>query len=277
MIQLVNSFQEKFEKLSPKNKNKYLEELYTAFYGGEEVLKKLVAELQQHGLSDEAIGERLSADMNMEFMMEFTKLFASGNFTVLMDDVLAFEASIKTFADKINNPNTLFYWQSAQEKIAHLQFKWMYNIEFSGKSKAEQKEILKALPYTTKEKIAKEFDVNKRTLGKWLNYSFGDRFTTNQRSISLGEYIAIFEAFFLYDDEEFNLNNDFGEYLDRKDTMHFTKSQVAEMAGSDLKTQKGMFREMALYNTVDKFPPAIVKILLDGMDGDRKQSEIKNT
>ena len=125
-------------------------------------------------------------------------------------------------------------------------------------------EIQKKYLYTSKEKIAEEFDVNKRTLNKWLKHFFKDKYD-GKKKIYFKDYKEIFETLVgisISGEKQVNL----AKIKTRiKKGMSYNKSDISYLTTSDLKTQKDNLKNIEPYHFMDVFPYSLAKIFVEKM------------
>lgn len=249
-----------FHKLSFEEQQEIVTIFFTMFYGDREELISGLTQFKEQSYSDQEISEILEKRTNLEFFFNILETLQLENITGLIKTQSSLHKSGDEVLNLITDQQGLKKMMEMQNPFAHYIFKTVFGLDLQGKTGDECKELTKTLVYVTKETIAKEFGCNKRTLSKWLRIHFGDRFSRNDRKIAINEYIEIFEAFFLSNTENLDLNNDLDKYLKRIEKgMSFGKSELAELCSSDLKTQKQSLRKIAFYSSINKFPYAILK------------------
>ena len=249
-----------FHKLSFEEQQEIINDLLALFYGGREELISRLTHLKEQSYSDQEIFEILKKETNLDFWLKAIETLQLQNIT----GVIKAPSSLQESGDEILNLITdhvgIKKMFEIQKQVAEYNLKTVFDIDLQDKNRAESKDLTKALIYVTKDTIAKEFACNKRTLSKWLRIRFGDRFSRKDRKITINEYIEIFESFFLSEDENLDLNNDLDKYLKRlKKGISFSKSDLAFLCSSDLKTQKANLKDIAFYSSIDKFPYSILK------------------
>lgn len=128
------------------------------------------------------------------------------------------------------------------------------------------KQIRTKLFFTSKKVISDEFGVNKRTFNKWLVIvGLGDKYKGKKR-IYFDEYIEIFTALFLSKSEKLDLNNSLETYRKRIEKgMKFSKSDIANLSSSDIKTQKDNLRKIDKYNLGNIFSYSVTKLFVEKM------------
>ncbi|UPZ16249.1 hypothetical protein [Flavobacterium humidisoli] len=262
---MLNKLLENYKKLSFEKEEELINVLFVMFYGGEKQLISRLNELKEESNTDEEIFEILKIETNFNFWLKVSEILQFNNISDLIESTnkLQFNSEL---ASLITDHEGLTKMFAIQKSFAEYVFATSFDINLEGKTREESKILLKRIAYVTKETIAAEFKCNKRTLKKWLKIYFGDRFVRKDRKITMEEYIEIFEAFFLSDDEKLNLNNDLSKYLKRlQEGINFNKSDLALLCDSDLKTQRENLKKIAYFSYLDKFPYSICKNLASQM------------
>lgn len=138
-----------------------------------------------------------------------------------------------------------------------------------------KKYIYKSICYS-KQEIASEFNIDKKTLNKWLILVYGyDKFK-DRKKINLLEYLEIFNAFFLTEEEEkLDLNANLESAMSRLvKGVTYSKSDIIELG---LNTKEDISRtsyntaHMALqrkysyFKTYDKYPVSIANRMIEDL------------
>ncbi|MFD2943260.1 hypothetical protein [Flavobacterium notoginsengisoli] len=255
-----------YKRLSLEQQQELTDQFFNLFYNDETELISRLKELKEQSYTDEEIFEILKNETNLDFWCMALQTFQLENISGLIKMLCAQQKDGSELLSLIKNPEGLKRSLSIQKSLAECQLKAVFGIHLENKTREESKILTKKIFFTTKERIAAEFGCSKRTLLKWLEICFGDRFKRKGRKITIEEYIEIFEAFFSGNDENLDLNNDLNKYLNRIEKGNsFSKSDLAELCYSDLKTQKENLKKIAFYRSVDKFPYSICKELADKM------------
>ncbi|OOV18231.1 hypothetical protein [Flavobacterium sp. LM4] len=262
---MVNKLLENYKKLSFEKEEELITIFFVMVYGGEKELISKLNELKKQSKTDEEIFEILKIETNFNFWLKLSETLRFNNITDLIETTCRLEVNSE-LASSITDHERLTRMFTIQKSFGESVLATSFDINLKGKTKEESKILLKKIAYITKETIAAEFKCNKRTLTKWLKIYFGDRFVRKDRKITIDEYVEIFEAFFLNDDESLNLNNDLSKYLKRlQEGVNFNKSDLALLCDSDLKTQRENLKKIAYYSYLDKFPYSIFKKLAGEM------------
>ncbi|MEL1254106.1 hypothetical protein AAEO57_09990 [Flavobacterium sp. DGU38] len=247
-------------KLSFEEQQEIINAFFALFYGGREELICRLTQLKDQSYSDQEIFEMLKNETNLDFWLKVSEIIQLDTITGVIKTSSSLQESADELMNLITDHDGIKKIFEMQKPLAEYNFKTVFNTDLQGKNIDECKERTKGLVFVTKETIAKEFECNKRTLSKWLREHFGNRFSRNNRKITINEYIEIFEAFFLSEDENLDLNNDLDKYLKRVEKgMSFSKSDLAWLCSSDLKTQKGNLKKIAFYSSINKFPYSKLK------------------
>ena len=251
-----------YNKLYFEEQQEIINDLLALFYGGSEKLIFRLTQLKELSYSDQEIFEILKKETNLDFWLKASEILELDTITGVIKASSSLQESGDELMNLITDHDGIRKIFEVQKSVAEYNFKTFFDIDLQGKTSNECKELTKGLVYVTKETIAEEFGCNKRTLSKWLESRFGDRFIRKDRKITINEYIEIFENFFLSDHQNLDLNNDLDKYLKRVEKgMSFSKSELAELCSSDLKTQKGNLKEIAFYSSINKFPYSRLKEL----------------
>lgn len=259
---VLDNYTVAYNKLSFEQQQEIINDLLALFYGGSEELISRLSQLKEQSYSDQEIFEMIKIETNLDFWLKASEILQLGTIISVIKAPSKLHEASDELLNLITDHNGNRKIFEAQKPLAEYSFKTLFNTDLQGKTIDECKELTKGLVYVTKEIIAKEFECNKRTLSKWLKIHFGNRFVRNNRKVTINEYLEIFEAFFLDDDQTLNLNNDLDKYLKRVGKgMSFSKSDLAELCSSDLKTQKANLKKIAFYSSVNKFPYSTCKEL----------------
>ncbi|MFC0777036.1 hypothetical protein [Flavobacterium sp. HJSW_4] len=249
-----------YNKLSFEKQQEIINDQLALFYGGREELISRLTHLKEQSYSDQEIFEILKRETNLDFWLKAIETLPLQNITGVIKTLSSLQESGSEILNLITDHDGIKKMFEIQKQVAEYDLNTVFDIDLEDKNRAEREDLTKALIYVTKETIAKEFECNKRTLSKWLRNRFGDRFSRKDRKITINEYIEIFESFFLSEDENLDLNNDLDKYLKRlKKGITFSKSDLAFLCSSDLKTQKSNLKKIAFYSSIDKFPYSILK------------------
>ncbi|MEE4001399.1 hypothetical protein V1T75_13725 [Tenacibaculum sp. FZY0031] len=142
--------------------------------------------------------------------------------------------------------------------------------DFFGLDIVEKEEVVKIFFKTTKQEIADEFNVNKRTFNKWLKELFGNRFD-NRRIIYIHDYIEIFNTF-IDDGKEYLELSDFnkikkrldkGTSFDKKRIAYLTNEGTSKDSSTLLKIQRENLGAIEFYKRMDKFPYSLTKKIVE--------------
>ncbi|MBP4140052.1 hypothetical protein [Flavobacterium geliluteum] len=262
---MLNKFLENYNKLSFEKEEELNTIFFVMFYGGEKELKSKLNELKKQLKTDEEIFEILKIETNFSFWVKVSEIMVLNNISALIETKSKLQESRDELLSLITDHEGLKKMLTIQKPFAEYYLKTLFGIDLEDKTREESKILLKKIIYVTKETIAVEFKCNKRTLTKWLEFYFGDRFVRKDRKITIDEYIEIFEAFFL-SDEKLHLNNDLNKYLKRlQKGVTFNKSDLALLCDSDLKTQRENLKKIAIFSCLNKYPYSICKDLASRM------------
>lgn len=263
---MLDKFLENYKRLSFEKEEELSNNFFVMFYGGEKELLSRLDKLKEQSNTDEEIFEILKIETNLDFWLKILEILQFNNITELIKATSRLQQNRDELVNLITDYEGLKKVFAIQKPFAEYNLKTLFDINFNGKNREESKILAKRIIYVTKETIAKEFDCNKRTFTKWLEIYFGDRFVRKDRKITIEEYIEIFEAFFLNDDENLDLNNNLNKYLNRLEKgVNFNKSDLAKLCDSDLKTQKENLKKIAFFSSINKFPYSICENLASRM------------
>lgn len=268
---MLNKILEKYKNLPFEKQEELITAFFVMVYGGEKQLLSRLNELKKQSKSDEEIFEILKIETNFNYWLRVSEILDINNMSALIETTSKLEESTDELLSLITDPEGLKKMLAIEKPFAEYYLKTLFGIDLEDKTREESKILLKRIAYITKETIATEFKCNKRTLTKWLEIYFGDRFVRKDRKITIEEYIEIFEAFFLNDDEILDLNNDLNKYLKRlQKGINFNKSDLARLCDSDLKTQRENLKKIAYFSCLDKFPYSICENLASRMGSELK-------
>ena len=138
-----------------------------------------------------------------------------------------------------------------------------------------KKHISKTITYS-KQEIASEFDIDKKTLNKWLYLIYGyDKFK-DRKKINFLEYLEIFNAFFLTEQEEkLDLNTNLETLMSRLVTgSTYKKKEIIEL-GIDSKEEidrskyniahMAIQRKYSYFKKYDKYPVSIANKMIEDL------------
>lgn len=138
-----------------------------------------------------------------------------------------------------------------------------------------KKHISKIITYS-KQEIASEFGIDKKTLNKWLCLVYGyDKFK-ERKKINFLEYLEIFNAFFLTEAEEkLDLNANLESAMTRVlQGVTYTKSEIIEL-GINVKEEinrseyniahKALQKKYSYFKKYDKYPVSIANSMIEDL------------
>lgn len=138
-----------------------------------------------------------------------------------------------------------------------------------------KKYIYKTIGYS-KQEIATEFRIDKKTLNKWLILVYGyDKFK-DRKKITLLEYLEIFNAFFLTEEEEkLDLNANLESVMSRLvKGVTYSKSEIIELGlhtKEDISRTSyntahiALQRKYSYFKTYDKYPVSIANKMIEDL------------
>ncbi|WBX77870.1 hypothetical protein PG911_06345 [Tenacibaculum ovolyticum] len=239
------------------------------FDGNYEKVNEKLEELEKTSLNDEEIVYGFICQFPiLELFKEISGVIKnSSNITDLINQVCYNEENIISIFQRVPKEQLLKLVNIYDENIESIKsfFTDIFNLgEF------EKREITRIFFKTTKQEIADEFNVNKRTFNKWLKEIFGNRFD-NQRVIFIHEYIEIFNALVDENKEYLELTDfnkikgrlDEGTSYDKKRIAYLTNEGTDKDSSTLLKTQKENLEDIKFYKKLDKFPYSLTKIIID--------------
>ncbi|CAD0002373.1 hypothetical protein [Flavobacterium salmonis] len=261
-----DNYFENYNKLSFEKQQEMTNNFFVMFYGGEKELISRFTELKQQSKYEEGILKILKIETNLDFFSKVLERIQFNNITEVIKTTSKMHEDTDGLCNLITDHEGFKKMVEIYKPLAIYHLKTLFDIDLESKTREESKELTKKIVYMTKESIAKEFESNKRTLTKWLEIHFDDRFVRKDRKITINEYIEIFEAFFLKAEENLDLNRDQDKYFKRLEKgVNFSKSDLALLCDSDLKTLKDNLKKIPFYASVNKFPYSTSEKLINRM------------
>lgn len=201
------------------------------------------------------LNETLYRDFNLNFLEDIIMQFIEFQ---NMSDIVKNLKNIKIDESKITNDKTFQNFISNQDDPS-LRLSFLLKKDISKSSKSQVYDLLQKLFTINKEQLSQEFDVNKRTLNKWLKYFFGQKYSGN-RKIYLDDYVVIFKTFYLLDNENMK-GEDLYKLIQKRiiSGPSYFKNDIASYVGSNLVTQKNNVEQLYFYNYFDKFPYSLAQ------------------
>lgn len=148
-----------------------------------------------------------------------------------------------------------------------LRFSLLLKTDMSTKSKRETYDLIQKLFTINKEQLSQEFDVNKRTLNKWLKNFFGQKYSGN-RKIYLDDYLTIFKAFYMNQNESINKDGFLGKIKKRIISgPSYFKNDIAQYLDSNLTTQKKNVEQLDFHKLFDKVHYSLAHRIANEMGG----------
>lgn len=246
--------------------SKLMAKLY--FEGDEEELVKFLYTNRASLETEESIDLFLEGNFSLMYLFKLlSKDLVKASGVVDMVKVLSNE-KLKELVGKIPNEHWAifdeFYLEN-KETIKEVVYDTL------GIGKLEKEAVKKKLFSTNKTAIANEFGVDIKTLNKWLEVFFNDKFE-GVRKIYYDEYVEIFKALFLARDEELDLVENINTYKKRLSRgLKFRKKFIAEYTNelspldisTLLKIQKEQLGDLDYYNFTDVYPYSITRLLVE--------------
>lgn len=239
------------------------------FDGNYEKADEKFEEIEKASLNDDEI---INGFMNQFPVLELFKeisgvIKGSSNITDLINKVCYNEENIISIFERVPKEQLLKLVNIYDENIEMIKsiFTQIYDLD-----EFEKEEVTKVFFKTTKQEIANEFNVNKRTFNKWLKEFFGNRFD-NRRIIYIHEYIEIFNTLVGEGKEYLELTDfikikkrlDEGMSYDKKRIAYLTNEGTEKNSSTLLKTQKENLMNIKFYQGLDKFPYSLTKMIVD--------------
>lgn len=149
----------------------------------------------------------------------------------------------------------------------------LFNIKEKPLTTQSLSEAIKKDIYYTKEEIAAEFGIDKKTLNKWLMAISGNKYS-GRKKLEFLEYKEIFESLFLANDEDkLDIDRNFEIYFGRLGLLSRQKSDLVEATSSDYKTLKANAEKICtFYPQMNVFPYCISEAIIEKMVGKLKIS-----
>ncbi|MCD8401056.1 hypothetical protein [Tenacibaculum finnmarkense] len=238
------------------------------FDGNYEKADEKLEELEKKSSNDEELISYFREEFPIfEFFEEiYFVVKNSSNISEFIHEVCIHEEKIIYIFNRVPKEQFLKLVNLYDENTETIKY---FFTDFFGLNKFDEKEIRKVFFNTTKQEIADEFKINKRTFNKWLNVFFGNRFD-NRKKIYIHEYIEIFNTF-VDEGKEYLELTDFTKIKKRlEEGRSFDKTRIAFLTnkGTDknsstlLKIQKENVN-FKYYKGLDKFPYSLTKRIVD--------------
>jgi hypothetical protein len=267
---LQNSINNRFNNLGHDKKEEFLNQFIIILFGGEENTKFKLQEIKDKYIAQEERGMELLKLLNIDFFVEFIKNVPVNN---MSESILAID-NLKSNKDKllakITNTDSLNFFFDKEKEIKELILKTFFNIDESSKEILSEK--IKYEVYFSKQEIADEFGIDKKTLNNWLIMIYGKDPYFDRRKLSVPEYRDIFERMFLANNEKIiDISDNFEIYENRiVKGVFYSKSDIIELANSNHKTIYSNLSDVnkSFYKKYAKFPYSIAKSMLEDLGTD---------
>jgi hypothetical protein len=266
---LIETLNSKNLFISNEFQRLYFKQIVYVFFDEDESLaEKKILELKKQSITDK------------DFLIKISKKFKIPHLDIINKELL----NVKNISDNIlMSEKLLVYFKSIENTITEREakiflrysefiekfkedFRYIYLSQLDISSKDFNENIINKWIYTSKSKISDEFEVDKRTLNKWLEIvGLSEKFK-GKRKIYLKDYMEIYSTLFLSKSENFNISKNLILYQKRLiEGMSFNKSKLASLACSDSKTLKDNLKKNKFYSFLDVFPYSIAKNLVEQM------------
>jgi hypothetical protein len=267
---LQTSITNRFNNLGHDKKEEFLNQLIMILFGGEENTEFKIQEIKDKYITQEEREKELQKLLNIDFFVEFSKIVPVNNMSesILANDIIKSNRDI--LLGKITNPETLNFCFDKTKEIAKLVFKTFFNIDDFSKDNLNAK--IKYEVYFSKQEIADEFGIDKKTLKNWLIMVYGEDRYFGRKKLSLLEYRDILERIILANNEKIiDISDNFEIYENRiVKGIFYSKFDIIELANSNHKTIYSNLSDVnkSFYKKYAKFPYSIAKSMLQDLGTD---------
>src|SRR5690606_19826696 len=160
--------------LSEEEIVKYLEQILIITYGSEDLARARFEEIASKAKNPIELDFLINEELNTEASNTLLRMFKGENISGLINDFNTIAISHESITTKISNPHFFELLLEKQKEIAELTFQTLYHLP--GELSREEMAVA-MLPdfYFTKQEIASEFGVDKKTFNKWLEIIFPDK------------------------------------------------------------------------------------------------------
>jgi hypothetical protein len=267
---LQTSITSRFNNLDHDKKEKFLSQFIIILFGGVENTELKIQEIKDKYITQEERETELHKLLNIDFFTEFIKIVPVNNMSesILVIDNL--RSNKDELFSKITNPDSLNFFFDKEEEIKKLLLKTFFDIDAFSKEILSEK--IKYEVYFSKQEIADEFGIDKKTLNNWLIMIYGKDPYFDRRKLSVLEYRDIFERMFLANNEKIiDISDNFEIYENRIiKGVFYSKLDIIELANSNHKTIYSNLSDVnkSFYKKYAKFPYSIAKSMLKDLGTD---------
>lgn len=249
-----------FEHLPTQQITHLNEKILIAVYGDYDKAKKKVETLRDNYPDDDDFWNAIN---EVSYPHSFKKFFSSLLSVNSIPQMVTFDHKITTgeIGSNITQEEALVI-----HNILEATKKYFDEILLKNGEQLLFEEIDIKVRFTLKE-IRDDLGLHQKTFKKWLQFFFKDKYDYS-RTISLSEYIEIYQQLILKEQEEkFDFTFNAEEYYKRlEDGLIFSKARLAKLAGSDYKQLALKMKSMdAGFTGMDFFPFRIAAKILEAM------------
>ncbi|PRY98200.1 hypothetical protein BY457_11012 [Marinilabilia salmonicolor] len=244
------------------------ERLLTLRFNGEKEARAALQNYAVNGVLEEKGFERLLCDLNLDKLYYiFYPLVYSDNYIQLFNALIHIKSRAKSTICSMTQTEK----QSLFSFLEDLQRDKVINelIFPESKTGGPKKSLNRLLEinFTSKASIAKELNIDKKTLNKWLAVFYEDKYR-DSRKIKLKDYLDIMMNFSLSETEnKFSIGGDLDEYVDRlnNDLVHNRTSllNIERLEDMNFKSLKENLKLQKIDSHVKKIPYSIKEQITD--------------
>lgn len=255
-----------------KNFPSILDQICILRFGSEEKAKKKVLKLSHNGTLDENGFNKL---MELLYLDKIIDVFKPLTEKAGLINLIKAASEVQIRAKNLRQNLSKEEFKIIQSYIENIPDEKEYlSLLFPGKTKIVQNKMIGTLVNsmfsTSKEKIAKEYKIDKKTLNKWLNHFFGKKFD-NVKKIKFKDYLQITLKFSLRENEDkFFIGKNLEEYVLRLDTdLVHNRCSLLKIDGMDDLYYKSLKENLKLQNfdsDLKKIPYSMKEQIVDKLN-----------
>lgn len=271
-LKFQNLFESKITNQSTAQLEKFLIAFLTLIFGNENNAKMKVEEINKQFSTQEDKDAEFKKIINFDFFQELFKIAPMNNLSENILSIDNFEKNRELLESKIENIETLTAFLNNDKKITQLFLESIFGYAIDIENKKLLSNQLKYNVYYSKQDIAKEFNIDKKTLNNWVVMIFGKDQYYKRKKISIYEYNDIFQKVFFVKDEGFNNMNPTQIENRLLKGLSYSKIDIVELADSNYQTIDSNLSDInkIYYKKYNKFPYSIAKSMLNDLGSDCK-------
>lgn len=262
----------KSEELILNQDFRILSDFFILIFGSEKNAKLKIEEIQNSCKTEEEIENEFKKLFNFDFFQEMYRTIPMSNLTdlYLLENIS--NADKKNLGLKITNPEMLNNYLSADNKIIKTSVKAYFDFDVNIENKELLANVIKYDVYFSKQDIANEFEIDKKTLNNWLTMLFGKDPYFKRKKISIYEYNDFYNKVFDLNENELATSRNQNDFIVNRILKGaiYSKTDIIDLSSSNSKTIIDNLTELnkSNYKKYDKFPYSIAKSILNDLGHD---------